>query len=448
MMVTELGLLLTDRSAAGIARGVARLVSAGTLAPGQRLPTVRALANELGVSPTTVSTAWQALQRQGVLETRGRLGSTILGTPRAPTPTRFLRLHRDPGGRTLDLSAGTPDPALLPNLQRAVRNVGRQVPVSSYFDRAVLPELEEVLLADWPFPAGALTIVDGTLDAIDRILSVTLRFGDRVIVENPTFPPILDLLECYGTEVIGLPVDEEGLCVPPLTEALASGTVAAIILQARAHNPNGHAMSTARAHQIAEVLPSSTLVIEDDHAAALSAAPPVSVGEHRPDQTVHIRGYSKSHGPDLRLAAMGGAPDVVDQVVRRRLLGPAWTSRLLQSILLFLLTDPASQTKVACAAHAYATRRELLAEALAERGVCVSGTDGINMWLQVHDEQAALIRLAVDQITAAPGSPFLSTPLLTQHIRITCATIADGYGQLADRIAPATRPYPRLHRAL
>lgn len=66
----------------------------------------------------------------------------------------------------------------------------------------------------------------------------------------------------------------------------------------------------------------------------------------------------------------------------------------------------------------------------------------------MHGEQATLIRLAVDDVTAAPGPPFLSTPLITQHIRITCPAIADGYDQLADRIAPAARPYPRLHRAL
>ena len=55
---------------------------------------------------------------------------------------------------------------------------------------------------------------------------------------------------------------------------------------------------------------------------------------------MHIRSYSKSHGPDLRLAAVGGAGDVVDPVANRRLLGPGWSSRILQAVLVELLRDP------------------------------------------------------------------------------------------------------------
>jgi DNA-binding transcriptional MocR family regulator len=76
------------------------------------------------------------------------------------------------------------------------------------------------------------------------------------------------------------------------------------------------------------------IVIEDDHANNISSAPLVSVGRWLPDRTVHIRSYSKSHGPDLRLAAVGGAGDVVTAVANRRLLGPGWSSRILQALLL------------------------------------------------------------------------------------------------------------------
>ena len=57
---------------------------------------------------------------------------------------------------------------------------------------------------------------------------------------------------------------------------------------------------------------------------------------------MHIRSFSKSHGPDLRLAAVGGAGDVVTAVANRRLLGPGWSSRILQAVLLELLRDPAT----------------------------------------------------------------------------------------------------------
>ncbi|MDO9174946.1 MAG: GntR family transcriptional regulator, partial [Actinomycetota bacterium] len=61
---------ITDRSARGIAGGVGRLISAGQLAVGTRLPTVRELSKELGVSPTTVSEAWQTLAAVGAIDAR------------------------------------------------------------------------------------------------------------------------------------------------------------------------------------------------------------------------------------------------------------------------------------------------------------------------------------------------------------------------------------------
>ncbi|GAA3346088.1 hypothetical protein GCM10020358_55760 [Amorphoplanes nipponensis] len=80
-------------------------------------------------------------------------------------------------------------------------------------------------------------------------------------------------------------------------------------------------------------------VVEDDHAGDVATAPPVSLGTRLPDRTVHVAGFSKSHGPDLRLAALAGPAPLVTAINDRRLLGPGWSSRLLQAVLLDLLTD-------------------------------------------------------------------------------------------------------------
>ena len=77
-------------------------------------------------------------------------------------------------------------------------------------------------------------------------------------------------------------------------------------------------------------------------AATSPRAALVSLGSWLPDRTVHIRSFSKSHGPDLRLAAIGGAGEVVAAVANRRLLGPGWSSRILQAVLVDLLADPAT----------------------------------------------------------------------------------------------------------
>ncbi len=79
------GLYRRDRAAlpAGIAAAIGRLIASGRLAPGDRLPTVRVLAGELGVSPATVSHAWQALSAVGLITSRGRGGTFVQDT--APT---------------------------------------------------------------------------------------------------------------------------------------------------------------------------------------------------------------------------------------------------------------------------------------------------------------------------------------------------------------------------
>lgn len=73
----SIALAIEERSPQGIAGGIARLITTGDLAPGDRLPTVRELAADLGVSPATVSHAWQRLAATGLITSRGRSGSFV-----------------------------------------------------------------------------------------------------------------------------------------------------------------------------------------------------------------------------------------------------------------------------------------------------------------------------------------------------------------------------------
>ena len=152
---------------------------------------------------------------------------------------------------------------------------------------------------------------------------------------------------------------------------------------------------------------------------------------------MHIRRFSKSHGPDLRLASVGGPLDVVGPLADRRTLGAGWSSRLLQAVLTDLLTDPAATAQVARARRLYAERRGALCAALDRRGLTYEGSDGINLWVATADEQATLVTLASMGIAAAPGSPFLVAPAPTDHVRFTVGLVADGADELADDIARA-----------
>ncbi len=428
-----------EPSARGIAAAAGRLISEGTLPPGTRLPTVREVSRRLGLSPTTVSDAWQRLARSGVIEGRGRLGTFVTPRTRSGGPRRYRSMTAAAGHVVLDLSTGSPDPELLPDAVSAVARVPRASMATNYWDHPVLPQLEELLWERQPFPAEALTVVDGALDALDRVASWAVGLGDRVVVENPTFPPLLDLLDLLGAEVIPVASDEDGIVVTALAGVLDLRP-RAVFLQPRAHNPTGRSMSAARAAELAAVLGGSgALIVEDDHSGDISTSPDVSLGTWLPERTIRITSFSKSHGPDLRLAAVAGPHEVIGAVVERRSLGPAWSSRILQGVLAVLLTDPVAVAAVARAREVYRDRRTRVVGALRELGVETTGCDGINLWVTARDERAALVSLAAQGIGAAPGSPFEVTALGDEHIRLTVGLVRSGFDDLAATIADAVQ---------
>jgi DNA-binding transcriptional MocR family regulator len=274
-----------------------------------------------------------------------------------------------------------------------------------------------------------------------------LRFGDRVVVEHPGFPTLLDLLESIGVEVLGVPVDDAGLQPEPLAEALRA-SVAAVFLQPRAQNPTGASMTGQRAHELAPILARSGVpVVEDDSAGAVAASAPISLGQWIPAQVIHIRSFSKSHGPDLRLAAMGGPSELLREISHRRQLGQGWSSRLLQRVLLSLLTDPAAVADVDHARDEYTRRRSALVAALTSRDVEVATGDGLNLWVPVHDESAAIVRLASQGVGVTPGAPFDVLPGGGGHVRVTVGLVADGYEELAEILAAAANTIAWASRA-
>lgn len=309
----------------------------------------------------------------------------------------------------------------------------------------MLPELEGILRQRWPYEPEAITVTDGALDAIDRSLGVIVKLGDRVLVENPTYPPILDLIESWGGSAIGVPMDEDGLIPSATTDALERYRPVAMIIQPRAQNPTGTNWSDARARSISKALSqTSTIVIEDDHIGDVAMAPPTSIGKTLPQNTLRISSFAKSHGPDLRLAVVGGPHSIVDDIVGRRQLGPGWSSRLLQSILIDLLSSKESIAAVKKARQTYARRRRKLIDYLDVFGIAIQGSDGLNVWVPVKHESSALLFLAAAGISAAPGRPFCVTPFESDYIRVTCAEMSGNYKEFAELIYGASKVAPHI----
>src|SRR5919202_610156 len=152
------GTRISGRTARTIAGSVEARIRDGELRPGARLPTIRDLAGELGVSPMTVATAYRELRRRGLISSAGRRGTRV--TERPPLPVSYAPLV-PPGAR--DLATGNPDPELLP-----------------------------------------------PLDGVERVLTAHLAPGDVVAVEDPAFFRTLDLLRALGLVPAPVAIDDEG----------------------------------------------------------------------------------------------------------------------------------------------------------------------------------------------------------------------------------------------
>jgi DNA-binding transcriptional MocR family regulator len=439
-LISALEERLDAPTAKGLAQAVSRAIRDGELSAGDQLPPIRRLAEELMISPTTVSSAWQLLSRSGTIRSDGRRGTTVAPTGRNGGERYSRALRHDPDV-TLDLSTGVPDPALLPALAPVLARLpGRSTP-TSYLDDPVLPQLRELLARDWPYAAEDVVVVDGAMDALDLISRTLLRPGDTVLVESPGFPPMLDLLEDRGVEMVAVPLTETGLDLDAV-EAALSRRPAAVFLQPRGQNPTGVSLTPTRARHLALLLGRhDVIVVEDDSSGPISSSTPISLGAWIPDQVLHIRSYSKSHGPDLRLAAVSGPDALLSPVRHARALGQGWSSRLLQHVLAALLEDPDAVQEVGRARAEYARRRDLVVGRLHALGVDVPGTDGLNIWVPVRDEAAAVLRLASQGIAVTPGSPFAveAKPGPEGHVRVTTGLVRDGHEELAERIADAAR---------
>lgn len=435
---------LESRTPLGMAGEIARLVADGSLEPGERLPTVREMSAALGVSAGTVAAAWRALSDAGTIVSRGRAGSFVRAEPREWLSPRVQGLAGTSQPVRLDLSHGTPDPAMLPALEGAFSRVAPRADTGRYHDLPVLPELHAHVAETWPAPGvETFTVVDGALDGISRTLEQVVRFGDRVAIESPGFPYFFDLLEALGAEPIPLALDRDGVTPGSLSRALARKP-AAIVLQPRAQNPTGISMTVERARVLAQLIMHSpdsrrVTVVEDDHSALISSAPDVTLARWIPGQVVHVRSFSKSHGPDLRIAALGGPARVVERLIARRMLGPGWTSRLLQTVLLGLLTDPGSVARVRTARLIYRDRLDRMATALRKLGVDVGDPDGINLWLPVADERAARMRLATSGIAVSAGTPYRAPgdESTTPHVRVTAGVVTENVRLVAEALAEA-----------
>jgi len=428
---------LNGTTAVKIAASAESAVAAGKIAAGAHLPPVRALAQHLGVSPATVAAAYRILQERGIAFADGRRGTIIRhASPAAPPAPAQLPAN------VRDLATGNPAPEFLPDLAPFFRKLDGAPRM--YRDDLNDPELvalaRKQFLADG-VPADSVAVVSGALDGIERVLREQLRPGDRVLVEDPCFTGVVDLLNALSLVPVPVAVDDEGL----LPAALQRAPMAeAIIVTPRAQNPTGAAITEKRGRQLRAILRHrpELLVIEDDHAGPIAGAPYATLVESSRERWAVVRSVSKSLGPDLRLAILSGDARTIARVEGRQTLGIRWVSHILQRLVVGLWRDKGVQKKLAHAEKIYAQRRDALLAALRARGLEAHGISGLNVWIPLLEESAVVQALFQRGWAVTAGERYrIKTP---PAIRVTIASLAaTDATAFANDLAEVLRPAQR-----
>lgn len=458
-------------------------IQAGTLAPGQRLPSVRVLARQRGVSVSTVLRSYRALEAEGWVEARPKSGMFVadwkahrpLARTSAPTRGAMQQTQRvefdrlaSPQHRMTELYALTSQPLRLglhlasaapqwypcEALSRLGQRLLRREPLAlgTYPTGQGDPGLVQALLS-WlrglglELGEGDLLVTQGSTEALSVALRATTRPGDAVVVESPVYFGLLQMLDNLGLRAIEVPCTvQAGLSLEALEYALEHQTaVRAIVTMPAFQNPLGCAMPDAAKRRLLRLAEQHDLaVIEDDVFGDLSPAaqrPTPLKAWDRQGRVVYCGSCSKSVAPGLRVGWVAGGrwhARMVSLKLSQSLVTPLFEQRLLAAYLhsgalaahLRRLRENLSAA-VAPAMQAVAQHFPLGTEVLSSAG-------GWWLWLALPEgaDTLALLRTSVARgIAFTPGSLFSTSGKFAHCLRLNIARpwdqdMADGLAEL------------------
>lgn len=412
-----------------LARSMRAAVQSGLLPSGTKLPAERALAEQLAVSRSTLSTALDELRSEGVLESRQGSGTVVLG---AATP-RFagsrMAIHFG-GWSGVDLSAGNPpDPSHLPPVKVDVGDL-LAADAGPGVQPLGLPSLRADL-ATRHSEQGRITapeeihITAGAHQAARLAISALVGPGSVVGVEDPSYPGIFDIVDGIGGRVAPIAADRSGLLPESLDAVLTEEKPAVVYLQTGPHNPTGRVPGAGRMRALAEVFDRHQATVVED----ITLSDLVFAGRVKPELADLCRGavvvtvgsFSKVLWAGLRVGWLRAPLPVVERTMHLRLandLGASVPSQLMVQQLLPSLGEVAEHRRTFLQANVERAADQM-AELLPTWAVEVP-EGGSVLWprLPVDDTGPFVQAAARHGVRVAPGS--IATPgrLPSPHLRI------------------------------
>jgi 2-aminoadipate transaminase len=291
-------------------------------------------------------------------------------------------------------------------------------------------------------PEG-LIVTTGSQQALDLIGKTLINPGDKVIVEAPTFLATIQCFRLYGADLIGAPIDADGVDVDQLEKLIDEHKPKLVYLIPTFGNPSGATLSLARRKRILEIaVRTKTLIVEDDPYGELyfDEAPPPSLlalSDNVPgsrDWLAHCGSFSKILSPGLRVGWMIAPPALLANATMCKQFSDAHTSNLTQAICAHYLTLNRLDSTLAVVRKTYAERARVMAESLRrELGDAVSFIQphgGMFFWARLTGAQGKsalapeFAKRAIEKgVAFVPGAPFFATNPDLATFRLSFATV-------------------------
>ena len=359
-------------------------IASGLLNPGDRIPSARALAKELGLARGTIEAAYSLLAAEGFIQARGQAG-TVVTPGLKPRMAAAPPIPKSDSG--LVVPSFRPDSILpfqmgLPALDAFPRKIWARIGARCV--RAMrptdmvhppvygLPELRAQIAAYLQVSRGIsclpnqVFLTSGYRHTVELIAHSILKAGDRVWLENPGYPPTREIFGHMNIAPVPVPVDGEGMII---SQGLKAAPRARAALVTPAHqSPLCVSLSLSRRSALLDwASRNSAWVIEDDYDGEyryVSRPLPALKSLDSDGRVLYAGTFSKVLFPSIRLAYLVVPETLVEQFERITLALAGGSPGLTQTIVTAFITEGHFARHIQRMRRLYAERREATAAGL------------------------------------------------------------------------------------
>ena len=427
-------------------------ILSGSLPTDMRLPACRQLAKDLGVNRTTVENAYAKLEADGLVYSHMGSGTYVLPITPIPMITKNTRNTQWPlwqesvqdrnivsKADVVDemlLAAGHPNPISfasgisdsrqfpIDEFRKVLQTVMRRDQISAldYGERNGYAPLREGIthiLASQGLQTNPenILITAGSQQAIYLALQVLLKPGDVVLVEDPTYSVAIDLFRALGFQLVGIPVDNQGMQVEKLEKLLQQHHPKLIYTIPNFHNPTGTCLSGARRRELILLADRYNIpILEDDFVGDLryeGHAQPSLKALDPGGQVIYVSTFSKMLMPGLRVGFIVADGPVFESLLNFKRLSDLATSTLIQRALEAYVNVGRYQAYIRRSSQTFRKRRDVMLGAIAHylpSGISFEEPKGgLFIWLRLSKSLSAeelLSAACAEGVAFVPGNYF------------------------------------------